>query len=319
MAKYHAALLALVALIACVLATPVPGVHDVHQTTVDLYGVEHESQFGRFVVRVERVDQIVDLDEKNEAALAADGSLDKIDGTLIATRISDVVVMFDVTPKAEVLINGKPVPMGMSNLQVEAEVITGVTAAGQKMMNAEQLKDAFETGIVGLKVFVQGQTSEDGVTRLTIAEAVNEVNGKEVIQQNVMEHVVEVHPDGTIVAKKPCAASKETIAAMGKHHGKKACMGRKISAWFQGLHYITKLLLAALLGVLLGVVAAAFMRIVTLFLAGPSNAGYVAVGEQVPVLVAVTMDADEKLPAYAADGYIVVEGKEKEVVEQQQQ
>lgn len=188
--------------LACAIATPFPKIQDNHSTSLDLYAVDDSgSDYGRFLVRVERIDEIVDVKE------SADGK--KEEGTLLGARVSDIIVAFDVSPKGEVSVNGVPVPMGMSNMQIEADVVTGITADGEKLTEAE-LTAAFDRGLVGLTVHVEGETVSNGeieVTRLTISELVQEINGQVVDQNQVMQQVLEIHPDGKIVRHKPCAAS----------------------------------------------------------------------------------------------------------------
>ncbi|KAJ3025106.1 hypothetical protein HDV00_000360, partial [Rhizophlyctis rosea] len=86
MARFPAAfwVLALVlSLFASSLASPF--LKDVHDTDVDVYTASTESA-DRFVVRVERVDAVVDVDEKKPTAAAE----------LIAGRTVDVMLAFDV-------------------------------------------------------------------------------------------------------------------------------------------------------------------------------------------------------------------------------
>ncbi|TPX71177.1 hypothetical protein SpCBS45565_g01371 [Spizellomyces sp. 'palustris'] len=307
MARTVALWLTVLTLLASVFANPLPKIKDLHATSLDLYAIDNENDYGRFAVRVERVDQVVDVkdDQKDE------------EGKLLAARIHDVVVVFDVGPKGNVLVNGVPVPMGMSNLKIEADVVTGVTAEGEKFTKQE-LASAFDTGLIGMKVHVAGDTASNGqveLTRLVITEEITEVNGKEVVQNNAIQQVIEIHPDGSIVRQKPCAASGKAMEALkaGQHHREKsrACLGKKIAHWFHKLPYVAKVAFSVLFGVFLGATALAISHFVLGIFSKPAI--YAVVEEQSPFIAAVTFEPveDDKLPIYTAEGYAAVDTKEK--------
>jgi len=106
-----------------------------------------------FAVTVERVDDLVDDD-----------------GRIIAERIMDVKLNFDINDD-DVLVNGVPVNLGLSTIQVETDVLMAplARAAG---LTADDVKPAFDTGIVKLKV--KAQAEEILVDALELADASND-------------------------------------------------------------------------------------------------------------------------------------------------
>ncbi|KAJ3162403.1 hypothetical protein HDU86_004883 [Geranomyces michiganensis] len=310
MAKLWAFLALALVLLATVLATPVPAVHDLHETSLDLYALEgDDSKSGFFAVRVERTDKIVDLDAAQEKALASSSSPQNVDGTLLAARVTNILFMFKVSPDGHVSIDGKPVPVGMSDVQVEADVQTGVTAEGEKLSKSE-LVNAWDRGLVGMKVLLESNETPDGIVHLAITELITEVNGKGVAQRNALQQRVDVHPDGHLTYAKPCHAPEETAQRMAEdsrpYHSHGRCLGGRISAWFRHLSVPFKIFFAALLGMSLGVFAAALTRIVTaIFFPKPSAVAVFIAGsdEKSPFLTKVDMDTDEKLPVYDSNGY----------------
>ncbi|KAJ3011979.1 hypothetical protein HKX48_006548 [Thoreauomyces humboldtii] len=324
-------------LLVSVLATPVPEIHDLHATSLDLYALEDSNTGGRFAVRVERIDQVVDMDAEQESALAANS--EDVRGTLLAARVADVIVMFEITPTGVVSVNGQVVPMGMSNLQVEADVVTGVTADGEKL-SEDQLTKAFDVGLVGMKVLVEGEKDHHGVSHLVISEVVTEINGEQVAQRNVMQQLVDIFPNGEISYRKPCGADQKTIDRMedephghghghghhgkqhghggpygeGRHHGQ--CMGRKLSAWLRSLPRSQRIFVATLFGVALtgfvAAVAAVMVKVIRRATSCQAPA-YTAVllSEDAADAVMVNVEKDEKLPVYDSKGYTQVVSDEK--------
>ncbi|KAI8915185.1 hypothetical protein DFJ77DRAFT_461592 [Powellomyces hirtus] len=320
MGKFLALWAIALVLLASVLATPVPAVHDLHATSLDLFALEgDDAQSGLFAVRVERVDKVMDLDESQEKALAAHDQ--DVDGTLLAARVANIIVMFSVSPKGEVSVNGQPIPMGMSNVKVEADVQTGITADGEKMTK-EELINAWDRGLVGMKVLVEGEKDAQGILHLVISEVVTEVNGKNnMAQRNAMQQLVDVYPDGQLVYKKPCAASAKTNELMGEHrhghhghhghHGRKSCFVRKVSAWFNDLAFPAKIFFATLLGAFLGALASAFTRLMVFMIRGPAVAVIEIHDESEPFITKVSIEDAEKLPVYTSEGYTKVATDEK--------
>ncbi|KAI8594102.1 hypothetical protein BDZ88DRAFT_402579 [Geranomyces variabilis] len=317
MAKLLAFLALALVLLASVLATPVPAVHDLHETSLDLYALEgDDSKSGYFAVRVERTDKIVDLDAEQEKAFAASSSSPQdVDGTLLAARVTNILFMFNISPEGKVSIDGKPVPVGMSDVQVEADVQTGITAEGERL-GKEELVNAWDRGLVGMKVLLESNETPDGITHLAINELITEVNGKGVVQRNVLQQRVNVHPDGHLTYEKPCHAPEETAQRMaeeagrphhGHGHGHGRCLGGRISAWFRHLSVPLKIFFAALLGMSFGVFAAALTRVLTaIFFPKPAAVAVFltnAEDEKSPFLTKVDMDETEKLPVYDSNGY----------------
>ncbi|KAJ3180042.1 hypothetical protein HDU87_002265 [Geranomyces variabilis] len=325
MAKLLAFLALAIVLLASVLATPVPAVHDLHETSLDLYALEGDnSKSGYFAVRVERTDKIVDLDAEQEKLFASSSAPQDVDGTLLAARVTNILFMFNISPEGKVSIDGKPVPVGMSDVQVEADVQTGITAEGERL-GKDELVNAWDRGLVGMKVLLESNETPDGITHLAINELITEVNGKGVAQRNVLQQRVNVHPDGHLTYEKPCHAPEETAQRMaeeagrphhghGHHgHGRGRCLGGRISAWFRHLSVPFKIFFAALLGMSFGVFAAALTRVLrAIFFPKPAVAVFLTSDDEKPFLTKVDMDEAEKLPVYDSNGYARVSSDAKE-------
>jgi hypothetical protein len=89
-----------------------------------------------FAVKVERVDDLLDDD-----------------GRIIAERVMDVKLNFDINDD-ELLVNGVPVDLGLSTIQVETDIL--VAPRGQAAgITSDDVEPAFDTGIVKLKVKAQ--------------------------------------------------------------------------------------------------------------------------------------------------------------------
>ncbi|KAJ3027140.1 hypothetical protein HK097_006224, partial [Rhizophlyctis rosea] len=159
-----------------ILTTPV--LKDIHQTDVDVYTASTENA-ERFVVRVERVDAVLDVPEGEEGKK----------GELVAGRQVDVLMGFDVLANGDITINGQPIPLGTTTLKTEAHVsaLTAIQIESVQKLNLtnEEVLNAFDTGIVSVEVTAEReQVLVEGVevTAITITEKVLEVNGVEVVQ-----------------------------------------------------------------------------------------------------------------------------------------
>ncbi|KAJ3193501.1 hypothetical protein HDU67_005085, partial [Dinochytrium kinnereticum] len=112
-----------------------------HATSLELYAVNALENGGRFAVSVSREDDLVEK------------------GDVVAAKFTDIIMLFDVTPKGEVTVNGKDIPMGLSNVQVEAATIFG-SNGGSANMSREELEKAFDVGVVGVQILASSEKVE---------------------------------------------------------------------------------------------------------------------------------------------------------------
>ncbi|KAJ3089988.1 hypothetical protein HK102_004975 [Quaeritorhiza haematococci] len=212
MARAIHLLLALLAVIGAVCASPSPKIEDIHKTSLELYAAGKLNEHGRFAVSVKRVDDLVDV--------AEDGTK-----TELAERITDVIVMFDVDKKGQVTVNDVPVQMGVSNLKIKAAMVVGVTKAGLETLNITSkadIENAFDVGIVGIEVDATGeqvQVNGATVTRITLKERILEINGVEVEQKDAMQQILEIALDGSVKKSMPMPCGPAAGMRMGMHHG----------------------------------------------------------------------------------------------------
>ncbi|KAI8146993.1 hypothetical protein BJV82DRAFT_597362 [Fennellomyces sp. T-0311] len=180
--KFTTSLFALLSVFALVNAVPI---QDVSVTSVDLaeeptdnHGSEH------LYVTVTRTDDLVDDD-----------------GSLLAERIMAVQVTFDVVEN-QVHCNGVPVEIGVSNIQVEAQI-----AANPEKLSitseeeAAVLEDTFDIGLATVEVtatLLEELKTEDGVTlrRLQVQERIVEINGEDVVQTEAGQQILDIYEDG---------------------------------------------------------------------------------------------------------------------------
>ncbi|KAJ3111843.1 hypothetical protein HDU96_005295 [Phlyctochytrium bullatum] len=208
---------------------------DVHATSLDLYAVNALEDGGRFAISVSREDDLVEK------------------GDVVAARFADIIMMFDVTPKGEVTVNDKVVPMGLTNIEIEAGTVTGVTAAGANF-SREDLEDAFDVGVVSVQVLAVSERVEvDGeeVNRITIAERVFELNGNAVVQgdvdETVLGQVIDVYANGTMVRQRACAMMIAQNLMPSPYAARRTCVGR-FERWFNTLPTQQKAVVVGVLG-----------------------------------------------------------------------
>ncbi|KAI9591706.1 hypothetical protein BDF19DRAFT_453963 [Syncephalis fuscata] len=172
----------------------------VSPTSVTMFGDE------TFAVTVERVDDLLDDD-----------------GRIIAERVMDVKLNFDINDD-DVLVNGVPVDLGLSTIQVETDVL--VAPRGQMAgLTADDVEPAFDTGIVKLKVKAQADeilvdaldiddSNEETVDisetmlkvrRVVVTARILEINGHDVVQTDLIEQVIDIMPSGAIRHNSPKA------------------------------------------------------------------------------------------------------------------
>ncbi|KAJ3108693.1 hypothetical protein HDU96_007452 [Phlyctochytrium bullatum] len=227
-----ATVLSLLAAASAAVAKPL---NDVHATSLELYSVNALEDGGRFAVTVSREDDLVEK------------------GDVVATRFTDIIMMFDVTPKGDVTVNGQLIPMGLTNVQVEAGTIVGTTPAGANLTR-DQLESAFDIGVVGIQVLAASEhlvIDNQNVTRITIAERVYELNGQEVVQSaaddSVVGQIVDVYANGTMVRQKACPMMVGEKLMPSPYGRRRGCL-RRFARWFNALPAQSKAFVVVVFG-----------------------------------------------------------------------
>ncbi|KAF9429998.1 hypothetical protein BGZ94_008729 [Podila epigama] len=163
---------------------------DISETEMEVKQV-HNKDIDTFIVTVQRTDELL-----------AD------DGTFLAERVMGVAFNFDVKNN-EVLLNNVPLPLGQEQDEVDPVTVTVEVAAGVLVGPAldpntkvADLMDAFDEGLVTVQVtatteYVQTEDSSL-VRRVTLQETIVEVNGKEIVQTDAVQQVIDILEDGTL-------------------------------------------------------------------------------------------------------------------------
>ncbi|CAO3618872.1 unnamed protein product [Cunninghamella blakesleeana] len=178
----------LVSLLLQVYAAPL---QDISVTSVDLseesiqtknshQGDEH------LYVTVTRVDDLVDDD-----------------GTILAERIMAVKVTFDVVEN-QVRCNGVPIDIGVSNIQVQAQMSSNPTKL--TIDSPEELailQDSFDIGLANVEVtatLMDELTTPEGITfrRISVTEKITEINNQKVVQTEAGQQVLDIFENGQL-------------------------------------------------------------------------------------------------------------------------
>lgn len=80
--------------------------------------------------------------------------------TEVGSKISQVVLTFDVDTTGAITCNNEPVPYGVSLLKVEADVTTGIKKSALKTMTEDEVNAAFDKGLVSVKISATGQQAD---------------------------------------------------------------------------------------------------------------------------------------------------------------
>ncbi|GAA5813755.1 hypothetical protein MFLAVUS_007242 [Mucor flavus] len=176
---------ALLALATLTIAAPLQDVSvtsiDVVENTYNAKGDEH------LFVTVTRVDDLLDDD-----------------GSLLAERIMAVRVTFDVYEN-QLMCNGRPVEIGVSNIEVEAQMASN--PAKLSITSAEEaaiLADSFDVGLVKVEVtasILDELKTDDGMMfrRINVRELITEINGQRVVQTEAGQQILDVFDNGSLV------------------------------------------------------------------------------------------------------------------------
>jgi len=191
MAKIFATL---VLLLACLfVATQAVPVTDVSATYVGVTEQQTSPTSERFAVSVSRVDDLVDDD-----------------GKVVAERVTAVVFNFDLKDD-QLLVNNVPVALGISSITtLEAEILSGATPE-----EAQALEKEFDIGLVKVEVATSAEsfpTDVKGISlrRITIWTRVIEIDGKEVVQIDAVEKVIEIKVTDPAAFESEIAAAPAT-------------------------------------------------------------------------------------------------------------
>ncbi|KAI9498764.1 hypothetical protein BDB00DRAFT_783864 [Zychaea mexicana] len=152
---------------------------DLAEEATDAHGSEH------LYVTVTRTDDLVDDD-----------------GSILAERIMAVQVTFDVIEN-QLHCNGVPIEIGVSNIQVEAQIASNpekLTIASEQ--DAALLVDSFDIGLATVEVtatLMEELKTEDGLTlrRLSVQERITEINGQDVVQTEAGQQILDMYEDGS--------------------------------------------------------------------------------------------------------------------------
>jgi hypothetical protein len=160
---------------------------DLSVTSVDLAEQAANAQGDEHLyVTVSRTDDLVDDD-----------------GSLLAERVMTVQVTFDVVD-TQLHCNGVPVEIGVSNIQVEAQIASNpdkLTVASEE--EAALLEDSFDIGLATVEVtaaILDELKTEDGMTvrRLSVQEKIVEINGEQVVQTEAGQQIIDIFEDGKV-------------------------------------------------------------------------------------------------------------------------
>ncbi|KAG2200620.1 uncharacterized protein EV154DRAFT_556893 [Mucor mucedo] len=176
---------ALLALATLTIAAPL---QDVSVTSIDLVENTYNAQGDEHLfVTVTRVDDLLDDD-----------------GSLLAERIMAVRVTFDVYEN-QLMCNGKPVEIGVSNIQVEAQMASNPAKLSiTSEEDAAILADSFDVGLVTVEVtasILDELKTDDGMVfrRISVQELITEINGQKVVQTEAGQQILDVFDNGALI------------------------------------------------------------------------------------------------------------------------
>ncbi|CAG8805530.1 42906_t:CDS:2, partial [Gigaspora margarita] len=226
-------------------------IKDESSTTVAIGEIQTSPDSERFVVVVQRIDDLVD-----------DG------GELLAEKISAVVINFDLKDES-LMVNNVPVPMNVTSVQVlQAEIVPA-------NITQEQLKEyesSFDIGMVTVEVntVASSYPTDDpkvSLRRIVIAIRIIEIDGITVVQKDVIEKILEakITTDGATpiaadsdannaIAGSDTPCDLSTVFARVRHWW---CCSSKITRVA-----IISLILTSLFGILFMVIPASMQSVV---------------------------------------------------------
>ncbi|CAO3597313.1 unnamed protein product [Absidia cylindrospora] len=125
------------------------------------------------------------------------------DGSILAERIKAVRVTFDVVEN-QLRCNGVPVAIGVSNIQVEAQMVSDPNKLS--IDSAEELallEDSFDIGLATVEVtatLLEEMKTEDGLTfrRIAVQEKITEINHEKVVQTDAGQQLLDIFDNGRL-------------------------------------------------------------------------------------------------------------------------
>ncbi|KAF9976072.1 hypothetical protein BGZ73_009170 [Actinomortierella ambigua] len=205
---------------------------DVSETELEVKEVKTASGIDTFVVTVQRTDDLL-----------AD------DGTFLAERVMSVAFDFDVKDST-VLLNKVPLPLrkdmptDLSVVKGEEPITVTMTVEANLIVSpvvdpeteVSELMEAFDKGLVTVQVTAATEyfQAEDGTIarRVTLAESIVEVNGREVVQTDAYQQVIEILADGSLGSYQPLNIDgKSTKGCMDDFDA----MMAEANAWIESL------------------------------------------------------------------------------------
>lgn len=274
--------------------------NDYHETSVDFYQLPDEmTPYPHFLVEVDRHDVLTDVQD-------SDVSTEQI----VAQKYTHIVLAFDVSPSKEVTVNGKPVPMGISHLTLEADTLQLIKKPdavkadgnGRKIqMSKDDLMKSMDKGLIGVSLSVEAQTVHisDGIEfeQFKIAEMITEVNGDQVEQHRLMQQIVEVNSQGVVAYKMVKPSIETTHKLESLKHSKMKKLAAKCAVFVHGLSLIGSILLCVFLGFGFSAIVFAGAWMLNYFIVRRNNEARFSYGK-----IALTDEEelfkDEKLPIY---------------------
>ena len=103
------------------------------------------------------------------------------------------------------MCNGKPVEIGVSNIQVEAQMASNpAKLAITSEEDAAILADSFDVGLVTVEVtatLLEELETEDGMIlrRIGVQELITEINGQKVVQTEAGQQILDIYDNGSLV------------------------------------------------------------------------------------------------------------------------
>ncbi|RIB08831.1 hypothetical protein C2G38_2044826 [Gigaspora rosea] len=227
-------------------------IKDESSTTVAIGEIQTSPTSERFVVVVQRIDDLVD-----------DG------GELLAERISAVVINFDLQDES-LKMNNVPVPMNVTSVQVlQAEIVPANITQDQ----LKEYENSFDIGMVTVEVntVASSYPTDDpkvSLRRIVIAIRIIEIDGITVVQKDVIEKILEakITSDGIT----PIAAD-DSDAIAGSSNSDTPCdlstVFARVRHWWCCSSKITRvaiisLILTSLFGILFMVIPASMQSVV---------------------------------------------------------
>jgi hypothetical protein len=242
-----------------VLAVPV---QDISETSIDLETSTDTANADHLTVTVTRVDDLL-----------------SDNGEWLAERIMAVVMNFDVNDD-QIFLNGVPLPLGASSVQIEAAIV-----ANAELLTISNTDDAialaasFDTGLVTVEVEATAEilANEDGqapLRRITVIERIIEIDGQSVVQTVAGQQIIDVYNDGTVTKYTGCggAAQIQNEYADASEEPEQLPCGQKFRQWYNNQPISVRASMAAFTGA----IAATFFAILYRAMSSRRR-GYVAV------------------------------------------